>query len=401
MSNYVLPRVILGNRGDLASRWGVLKTLQQLGKQQVTIFCRSQEDLPALPYHNLPYGSVRNFLHTRAGWQALLKADTVLWSVGLDLQDDSSLSKVIYLLVNFLKFRLMGLKIFVLFQGAGPLTTTIGRAVTKALLGLVDTFVARDPGTFALIRDLAPQTKCILAHDAIFLPGFEEEIEPGKISSSPVLQKYPLENTRPAIGINLRQWYHFSSSILPYQFSKETYRSRSQAKMQHLLAAYQHLIEQLLNGLDANILLISAYQPGIVPWEDDLQWLAQLKGKFPKNECVSLLDDPLTMPEYYQLISRLDLMIGMRLHSSLTALRFAVPSLNVSYTLKGQDILNHMGLSDSVISLDDFLEEPDVLFRRSAKIIHHQAAEKDRIAKIVEQTVTHNVSVLQTVLSAD
>lgn len=399
MSSYVLPRVILGNRGDLASRWGVLHTLHKLGKQQVTIFCRAPEDVPALPYHNLPYGPVRNFLHTGAGWQALLQADTVLWSVGLDLQDDSSLSKVIYLLLNFLKFRLMGLRIFVLFQGAGPLTTTMGRGVAKTLLGLVDTFIARDPGTFALIRELAPRTKCLLAHDAIFLPGFEEEIEPGGSSSSSVLNKYPLESSRPVIGINLRQWYHFSSSILPYQFSKESYRSRSQEKMQGLLAAYQHLIQRLLNTLDAKILLISAYQPGVVPWEDDLDWLAQVKNRFSDNKRVLLLDDPLTMPEYYQLMSRLDLMIGMRLHSSLTALRFGAPSLNISYTLKGHDILNHMGLSDSVISLPDFLMDPDVLFERSANIVQHQAKEKERIVKIVEQALTTNVSVLQTVLS--
>jgi polysaccharide pyruvyl transferase WcaK-like protein len=401
MSNYVLPRVILGNRGDLASRWGVLKTLHQLGKQQVTIFCRGIEDIPALPYPSVPYGPIRNFYHTRTGWQALMQADTVLWSVGLDLQDDSSLAKIFYLLLNFLKFRLLGLKIFILFQGAGPLTTPIGRAVTKLLLGLVDTFVARDPGTYRLIQELAPRTKRLLAHDAIFLPGFEEEIESVKNSNSPALQKYLLDSSQPAIGINLRQWYHFSSSILPYQFSKESYRTRSLAKMQQVLAAYKHLIQQLLNGLDANVLLISAYQPGIVPWEDDLDWLAQVKEGFSNNERVLLLDDPLTMPEYYYLMSRLDLMIGMRLHSSLTALRFAVPSLNISYTLKGGDILNHLSLSDSVIPLSEFLSEPRVLFDRSTAIFQRQAAEKERIAKIVEQAIQTNVSALQTVLSPE
>jgi polysaccharide pyruvyl transferase WcaK-like protein len=88
------------------------------------------------------------------------------------MQDDSSLVRMMYLWVAFRLYRALGLKIVCLFQGAGPVTTRAGRSVARGVLSQVDTFVARDPGTYALIEKLNPRTNRVLAHDAIFLPAF-------------------------------------------------------------------------------------------------------------------------------------------------------------------------------------------------------------------------------------
>jgi hypothetical protein len=44
--NFILPRVIYGNLGDLASRWGVLRALRQLGAVDVTVFRNLEHDAP-------------------------------------------------------------------------------------------------------------------------------------------------------------------------------------------------------------------------------------------------------------------------------------------------------------------------------------------------------------------
>ncbi|MBI5934913.1 MAG: polysaccharide pyruvyl transferase family protein [Chloroflexi bacterium] len=409
----ILPRVIYGNLGDLASRWGVLRALHQLGVDDVTVFRNLEIDVPALPFRALNYRPLRNLRLDREARDAFRRADTVLWAVGLDMQDDSSLVRMMYLWVAFRLYRALGLKIVCLFQGAGPVTTRTGRVVAPAVLSQVDTFVARDPGTFALIEKLNPRTKRVLAHDAIFLPGFEEDLVNDVARNgiphdqnlagyhpAPQDQLDPFFKTdgRPIIGINIRQWFHFASSILPYQFSREKYRQRSEAKMQELIRSTTELIASLRARQQARVLLISAYQKDVLPWEDDLPWLARVKASFAADDEVQLVNMAATMPEYYNLMSRLDLMIGMRLHSSLVALRFGVPSINLSYTLKGGDILRHLGLPDSVADLKGFIESPKDVLARAEFMLANREAEAAKVRAAVAKAIEVNMDVLKELL---
>jgi polysaccharide pyruvyl transferase WcaK-like protein len=392
----ILPRVILGNRGDLASRWGLLYALQKLDFEAVTVFAHSLEDVPQLDQTCIPYGKVRNLIPTQSGREAFRRADTVLWGVGLDLQDDSSLAKLMYLNVAFRMYRLMGLRIMLLFQGAGPLETRLGRFLARQVLRSVDLFVARDPGTSKLVNSLHPDLQSVVAHDAIFLPDLEQELSPRSGKHGFHSEILP-DDGRPLIGFNLRQWFHFASSILPYQFSKKKYLQRSQDRMADLLHAAGQVIRDLQK--QGNVLLISAYQPGSLSWEDDLYWLAQVKEQFREVTGVILVDRPISIPTYFDLMSRLDLMIGMRLHSTLIALRFGVPSLNISYTLKGQDIMSHLGLSDNVVKLDDFINTPAVVTRRAQQIIAGCEEERIRTEKAVAEAIEHNLNILHQVFN--
>ncbi len=409
----ILPRVIYGNLGDLASRWGVLRALHQLGAEDVTLFQNFAIDAPPLPFHTLRYRPFHNMRLDRTAWDTLRRADTILWAVGLDMQDDSSLTRLLYLWVNFHFYRALGLKIICLFQGAGPITTRAGRVLARAVLAQVDTFVARDPGTFALIEKMNPRTKCVLAHDAIFLPGFEEDIVSGVVRNGipqtfdstgyhPALQKQldPLFETdgRPVIGVNLRQWFHFASSILPYQLSRKKYLARSEAQMQNLIRSITELIASLRTRQRVRLLLISAYQTGVRPWEDDLPWLERVKANFADDDEVKLINWRLDMYAYYRLMSRLDLMIGMRLHSSLVALRFGVPSINLSYTLKGGDILRHMGLPDSVADLKAFIASPQGVLERAESMLAAREVERAKVRAVVTKAIETNLSVLKDLL---
>lgn len=387
--NFILPRVIYGNLGDLASRWGVLRVLHQLGVDDVTVFRNLETDTPALPFRALDYRPLRNLGLDGEALHAFRRADTVLWAVGLDMQDDSSLVRMMYLWIAFRLYRALGLKIICLFQGAGPVATRAGRVIARGVLSQVDTFVARDPGAYALIEKLNPRTKRVLAHDAIFLPGFEEDA--GQ-DTTPPLQNQPL------IGINIRQWFHFASSILPYQFSREKYRQRSESQMQELIRATTELIALLRDRQDARILLISAYQKDVQPWEDDLPWLERVKANFADDDEVQLVNMAVTMPGYYDLMSRLDLMIGMRLHSSLVALRFGVPSINLSYTLKGGDILRHLGLPDSVTDLKGFIESPKDVLARAESMLADREAEAAKVRAAVEKAIEVNMEVLKNLI---
>lgn len=395
----VLPRYIMGNRGDLASRWGVLQSLYDLGQRDVTVFRRAPEDVPGLPFQYLDYGSYRNLILNSEGRRALQEARVVLWAVGLDLQDDSSLAKLLYLWLMFKLYRLRGLHIWSLFQGAGPITTPLGRFITRQILTQLDGFVARDPGTYELVGRICPGLKRVLAHDAIFLPGFEEAA--GALNPEEQARLGQLFETggRPVIGLNIRQWFHFSSSLLPYQFARRKYLKRSQEQMDRLIDAGQDLARLLRKNLDARILLISAYQPGIVPWEDDLPWLGRIQAGFEGDPDVVLTSLGMSLPAYYAMMSRLSLMIGTRLHSTLIAVRYGVPSINVSYTLKGGAILSHLGMPENVIDLRSFLDSPEAVCKRASALMNNLPAEREKTRAAVQHAVAINRQALSTLLS--
>jgi len=391
---FILPRTILGNRGDIASRWGVLRALHMLGIQDVTVYSHSDKDIPPTSYQMASYRPVRNLLPGNGHWKQLYEADIALWAVGLDMQDDSSLAKLMYLWMTFHLYRHLGLKTWCLFQGAGPLSTKLGRWLAGSVLKEVDIFVARDPGTYNLINQISPGIKSMLAHDAIFLPGFENDLVLDNLDEQKSFGAIITEDGKPVIGFNIRQWFHFVSSILPYQFSQGGYRKRSREKMSLLIQASVSLIRLLRTRKNFRVILLSAYQPGVVPWEDDLPWLMEIKAAF-KDDDVLLVNKPMSMPLYYAVMSRLDLMIGMRLHSSLISLRFGVPTLNLSYTLKGNDILNHLGLPEYIADLQTFMDSPESLFDRVVFHLQNRALEREKVARTVNYAIDQNMKTLK------
>ena len=396
--NFVLPRYIHGNRGDIASRWGLLRALHNLGEQDGTVFCVHPEDAPQGLYPSLPCGKYHNLILNRDGRSALAKADTILWCVGLDMQDDLSLARLLYLRVLFGIYRQMGKRIWCLFQGAGPVTTPLGSLLARQALSQVDCFVARDPGTLSLLQRLSPYAKIHLGYDAIFLPGFEADLEP--LAVTPGWYQALWNTSQPVVGLNIRQWFHFSSSLLPYEFSKKKYLARSLPQMEQLLDTITGCVQQLRQRFQARLLLISAYQPGVVPWEDDLTWLERLKARFADDPQVVLVNETIPMPLYYQLMSRLDLMIGMRLHSSLIALRFGVPAINLSYTLKGKDIYDYLGLADNVIALPEVLAAPDCIIEMADRILSDARVEREKTHRVVAQAIEKNSQLLCEILKS-
>jgi polysaccharide pyruvyl transferase WcaK-like protein len=391
MIKLVLPRVIMGNRGDIASRWGIIHALRRLGLEDVSIFCDSLDNVPPVPYPTFPYGKLRNLIFTREGLQAIKEADIVLWAGGLDLQDDSSLSKLIYLWILFRIFRLLGLRIWCLLQGAGPLETRMGRKIARGVLKKVDRFVARDPGSMKLINEIYPDGNISCAHDGVFLRGLETD--PELVKSDKFL---PVFANRPnlLIGFNIRMWFHFNSSLLPYEYNRHAYQKRARESMGELVKASREAIAQLREQFDARVVLLSGYQPGVVPWEDDLPWLAQIKNECPDRDVV-FIDTPMSMPAYFTLMSSLDLVIGMRLHTVLTAIRFGVPGINLSYTLKGSSILSNLGLGDFALGLVDFMHSPNVLIEKVAGMVSDMAGNRERVATAVAAAIEENERVLR------
>lgn len=399
MSRWICPRVIRGNRGDLLSRWGILWSLASLGNKEITAFCSKPQHIPSLcKGKTLPYGAFYNLVPNWKGWLALLRTRNVIWTGGLDLQDDSSLIKLLHTLCVFTIYRLLGLRIFILMQGAGPLKTHLGRWLARQILKQVEIFVARDRGSTQLLQSLGTSTHIAQGYDGIFLADFPGEsiIQEETVSIQSLLQR--TNDQQPVIVINLRLWFHFSSSWVPYQLAKNTYRKRAENKMNRFIEQINRTIEELRRSLNARILLVSMYEPNIEPWEDDIFFLSKIKEKFQTDDQVVLVTHDFSVPAFFSLMSQVDLVIGARLHSTLVALRGGVPAIHINYTLKGRNIFNDLGLNDYVIDIENFLTDPTPLIELAKQSLADPVLTQ-KIMAVRDQAIEHNFNLLSQLLT--
>lgn len=355
----VLPRVIRGNRGDIASRYAIIAELERAGIPVDAVFASRAEHVPHPDRkHILPYGPVYNLWPGTAGLRAIARAKIVLWTGGLDLQDDSSLLKLVHMWIVFASYRLLGLDIILVMQGAGPIETRAGRWLSRRVLALVRLALVRDKESFDLLATLANPDKLRLSADGIFLFGFDETPPP---PSKVLIEELTAGARGPVIGLNVRLWFHFANSIVPYQFARDAYRARSETQMSILIDRLADVVATLRTEHDARIVLLSMYEPGVEPWEDDIPFLERLKERFSGDDEVRLLVDDIPITAFSALLGRFNLMIGMRLHSALIALRMGTPAIHIAYTRKGHAIYTGLGLSDWLVPVETVMTTPALL----------------------------------------
>ena len=389
----ILPRFIAGNRGDISSRWGVINAFANEGIPLPPVYSKYPKELPKDYQYIFEPGPFRNLLWKGIGRSVIKEANTIIWTPGLDFQDDSSRVRLLFHYVLFKRFKIHGLKIISLFQGAGPITTSYGKRLTRKVMELVDLMVARDPESAKLITDISPNANVIVGHDGIFLPGFVRIVEENQYELT------ELNTEKLLIGFNIRLWFHFQKSILPYNLNKKGYQKRAAPKMEELVDSSVIYIKQLREKFDARVILISEYIKGVQAWEDDTLWLRKIKDQLIDDEDVILADPSMDMYRFFYLMSELDFMVGMRLHAVLIALRFGVPSLSVSYTNKCRDIMGHLGLKNNVVDVESFIETPELLMEKTEQILSRLEINREITKERVSLAINENTKIFKTLFS--
>jgi polysaccharide pyruvyl transferase WcaK-like protein len=383
------PRLITANRGDLASRLGLLAELQRGREVSLHVDACKDADLAGLRVERGGYGPGMNLLPCRESRRALRDADAIIWTGGLDLQDDSSLAKLGHMFAQFSLYRAAGKRIYLLMQGAGPLQTSRGRWLARRVLDSVELFIARDRDSLDLVKSLGSGARLEQGADGIFTPAGLLSDEPPQADLPPLPP-----GTGPVVGFNLRMWFHFANDLLPYMFARSRYRERARPRMESLIQAAARYLALLRQELDARIVLLSMYEPGVEPWEDDLPWLRALEETVGPDPAVAVLEEPLSIVPFTAFAGRLDLMVGMRLHSTLIALRQGVPAINLSYTLKGHSIFRDLGMRRWVCEVESFMRQPEALLALTRKrlaapletdaIREAEARNRDLLTRLIE-----------------
>jgi polysaccharide pyruvyl transferase WcaK-like protein len=236
------------------------------------------------------------------------------------------------------------------------------------------------------------------AYDGIFLPDLDRATL--SAAEQTVVEHLTCRQAgQPLIGFNLRLWFHFCNSILPYHWARAKFQERSKQPMDRLIAAAVEAVAQLRRRTGARIVLLSMYEPESNPWEDDLPHLRRVKNSFSADGEVVLLEQALGLGGVCRLVEHFDLMIGTRLHSTLTALRLGVPAINLAYTLKCRDIFGDLGLAANAVELEHFIANPAAVAQLAAALLADRGAPL-RIRRTVAELCAENLQVLGEVLSS-
>ncbi len=287
------------NTGDEAILYSMLETFKLKGDFEVTVLSNNPEQTEKL--YGVKALDRWNIFKVING----IKNSKLLISGGGSLlQDVTGLRSLIYYLGVVGLAKLLGKKVMFYAQGIGPINTSEGKFLLKWIANKVDLITVRDETSQKLLEQLGvtkPEIRVTV--DAVL--GIDKNRvnrEPGK----KLLDEAGITiDHRPIIGVSLREWQN------PDNYKKV------------VAATCDRLIEQ-----GYRIMFIPFHFPDdIAPSRDTIKFMKH------GDEAI-LLKNQASVEEMLGILSKLHLMIGMRLHSLIMAAVMGIPIVGLSYDPK-------------------------------------------------------------------
>lgn len=265
-------------------------------------------------------------------------------------------STIYYGLLIFLA-RILGANVFVYAQGIGPLSTRIGRSITRMAMACSNVISVRDIASFKLLRQW--QIPCTLTADPVWCLEHRESI-PVKSSVFDAVLDKTIEAGL-TVGLSLRESTNFNSAhgSLLLKVLIETLPPTARL----VCLSFQDDQDKVLlqkfkkewENIGRNALIISASE---IPYPS--QWLDVLK--------------------------KMDLVIAMRFHALVMALKSAVPVVGIAYDPKVSQLMAEFG--QPMLNLPNDLSQWHSTSTRTLKFalnnmpyLSKRSLEKSRAAK--------------------
>ena len=250
----------------------------------------------------------------RFDWINIVKevrgADILISGGGTLFQDVTSTRSFLYYIGIILLAKLFRKKVVVFAQGFGPLRGRINQRIARFALNRADLITMRDEKAFIdLCRAGIKKPPAYITADPSFLLEVSHPAEGLKVLS---LEGIPLD--RPLVGVSVR-----------------TFRRRPQLE--------KVILRELAEALDFLSQKYS-YRPVflLLHCPEDMAEASKVIARMREDS--NIVFRICRPDEMLALISRLDLLIGMRLHSLIFAALNSVPMLGLSYDPKVEAFMN-------------------------------------------------------------
>jgi len=275
--------------------------------------------------------------------KAIKEADVVLVGGGSLLQDVTSKKSIYYYLYIIYVTKLFNKKIGLLSQGIGPIKGKINRFITGKVLRKADYVSVRDKNSIQELISIGLNNEDItFAADPVI----------NYKSKSKITNK-----SKTRIGISIREW-----------------------KDSNIIETVNKLIERFDEDKFEFIFIPFHY-------DEDVKILSNIEFKY-KN-CI-VIRDKKSIDEIYNIISNLDLMVGVRLHSLIFASSANIPVVSISYDPKVKNFLKSIGEKNifEIASLDG-----DKLYHEIIWKLEDKNVNKEKIEDL-KKTEKNNIKII-------
>lgn len=271
----------------------------------------------------IPYVISDRFERWRTLVRCIARSDVLIFGGGTFLQDYGirSWHPIAYYLKLVIVARLLRKKVGIIGSGVGPLTTSMGRRISRWIVDLANIAIMRDRDSIRLLSEIGTSARHIQLGADLVVPS-------GKMSPTVVSQA---KSKR--IGLS---FFPFFSYVFG-DFQQQTAMTAEIVAFLKALAErfeiFFFCFQEDVDGAD-NLFAIN---------------LAAVDGVSFQTVLYSEDSD-----RFLERLGEMDLVIGMRYHFILLAILAGIPSVAVSYHPKVTSLMAEFGLSDAVIQVNSF-----------------------------------------------
>lgn len=281
--------------------------------------------------------------------KALYRCDVCICGGGGLLQDQTSVFNIPYHVWKPLAAKILGRKIMFYAVGAGPIDTWTGRTITSRVLSLADAITVRDEESKKILVGLNRKLTriSVSADPAINLPIPRPDI----IDSIFFNENVPLD--KPLVGICLRHWfdtYRLIPVSIVKKFSIQTKKDR--IKNTDFILHISSALDSFLDEHDVNVLFIPFWTGR------DHTVHEAIISNMRHAERTFTISQSYCPDEIKGIISRLHMMVGMRLHSLIIASSLGIPFVGIIYAPKVKhfvySVLERVTVEHATVQVDNF-----------------------------------------------
>lgn len=257
--------------------------------------------------------------------------------------------------------------------GVGPLRTSEGRETTRQLLDLVNRTTVRDKDSRALLESIGCSVDRIpIVPD----PAFHAP----SIATAPELSRALSSLPHPLIGVALRYW-QIDTELEKWQL--QTARA----------------LDQVLDDLTGTVVFVPFHNSARI-LENDRKACLAVREQMRLAERAVLAPPSLDPLQCFFAMQHFDLVLGMRLHALISAVRGAVPCVGMNYDPKVKSFLDQANLGDYCLELSDI--KADMLASRLlAAYRNRDQLRLDMVRYAAEMTEEKSISAQEALDLAD
>ena len=314
-----------GNAGDEAVLAGIAASFARQGGGRVRLTVLSQNPAATTQMHELEAVHRMKMAEVRG---VLRDCDLLLSGGGSLLQDTTSARSLLYYLWIARMALQMGKPIMFYAQGMGPLHRGVSRMLVRRIANRAAFLTVRDAPSAQLLQTIGvtnPRLEVTADPAFALAPASNDAVDA-------LCRKENIPLNAPLIAVALRPWGGAGASPLD---------------------AYARLLTELRRQTGATVVLLPMHAG------DDVTFALDIAQRTGNSDAFPVVRNVYAPDVLLGLTARMQAVVAMRLHALIFAARMSVPPFALAYDPKVENLMNLLGVSDSLAAWNDF--EPETV----------------------------------------